>query len=316
VFLARLELTEPVLHCLTEFAASFFMLGDSVQDAVNVCIKNLNDIDLAVALVRIKEGRDDGPLFVKLLKTRILPLAFDGHDRYLAHWAFWRLGQREMAVRVLCTSMDLLRSEIKFLPPTVSDASPRVARYEDVSLAVLYLQMSKRGISADQDARFAKHMGKVLKRLGCHVVAEALLAKWEYNPYVEPQAQQSNNDTAADVDTVQAVPVQESEGLAETKASCMVDAQASDTANDASVGLTSSSTATRSETTTTSHPPSDEKRNGASGISREAADEEAAEEKKKETRKKPGGGVANLITSAKNADQQGAQEFDFGSFGF
>lgn len=289
------------------------MLGDSIQDAVNVCIKNLNDIDLAVALVRIKEGRDDGPLFVKLLKTRLLPLAFDVQDRYLAHWAFWRLGQREMAVRVLCTSMDLLRSEVKSLPPVVSDALPRVARYEDVTLAVLYLQMSKKGIPVEQDTRFAKHMQKVLRRMGCHLVAEALLAEWEYKPYVEVQSQQISNDTAVDVGMVQATPGQV---LQETESSGTADGPPSDALNDALAGLTFTSAATKSEPEITTRAPSDEKTNGAVRIPDKSDEREAAEEKKKDTRKKPGGGVANLITSAKNADQQGAQEFDFGSFGF
>lgn len=306
-----------MLQPFVEFAASFFMLGDSVQDAVNVCIKNLNDIDLAVALVRIKEGRDDGPLFVRLLKTRILPLAFDGQDRYLAHWAFWRLGQREMAVRVLCTSMDLLRTEVKSLPPSIANAPRRVARFEDVSLAVLYLQMSKKGISVDKDSRFAKHMQKVLKRLGCHLVAEALLAEWEYKPYLEPQSQQLSENTGVDVDIVAAAPAaEEPDMLGAMRASSTVKSRASGAANDAVDESAAPSPATGPETATSTGTSGVEKTNGAAEVPREAEENQAAEEKKREIRKKPGGGVANLITSAKNGDQQGAQEFDFGSFGF
>lgn len=87
-----------------EFAASFFMLGESLRDAVNVCVRNLDDLSLAIALARIKEGGDDGPVFADLLKTRVLPLAFERGDRWMGSWAFWMLKRRDLAVRIIVVS--------------------------------------------------------------------------------------------------------------------------------------------------------------------------------------------------------------------
>ena len=42
-----------------EYAAAFFLLGGSLKDAVNVCLKNLSDWQLAVALARVVEQGDE-----------------------------------------------------------------------------------------------------------------------------------------------------------------------------------------------------------------------------------------------------------------
>lgn len=39
-----------------EYAAAFFLLADKLSDAVNVCVKNLEDIQLAILIIRIYEG--------------------------------------------------------------------------------------------------------------------------------------------------------------------------------------------------------------------------------------------------------------------
>ncbi|MBW0582869.1 hypothetical protein O181_122584 [Austropuccinia psidii MF-1] len=43
------------------FAASFFLLADRLQDAVNVCARQLDDWQLGVAIARAYEG-DQGPV--------------------------------------------------------------------------------------------------------------------------------------------------------------------------------------------------------------------------------------------------------------
>lgn len=42
--------------CFIEYAAAFFLLGDKLKDAVNVCLKHLDDFQLAVAICRVYEG--------------------------------------------------------------------------------------------------------------------------------------------------------------------------------------------------------------------------------------------------------------------
>ncbi|KAI8852007.1 RAVE complex protein Rav1 C-terminal, partial [Chytridium lagenaria] len=41
-----------------EYAAAFFLLADKLKDAVNVCLKQLGDVQLAIVLCRIYEGEE------------------------------------------------------------------------------------------------------------------------------------------------------------------------------------------------------------------------------------------------------------------
>lgn len=86
------------------YAAAFFLLGGSLKDAVNVCVKNLADIQLAIALARVVEQGDNGPVFLGLLQTVVVPLAFKEGNRWLGSWAFWKLNRRDLAVRILLVS--------------------------------------------------------------------------------------------------------------------------------------------------------------------------------------------------------------------
>ena len=94
------KLTEKIL----EYAAAFFILGGSLKDAVNVCLRHLDDVQLAVALARVIEGRDDGPILYSVLYENIIPLAFKKGNRWLGCWAFWLLNRRDLAVRILVVS--------------------------------------------------------------------------------------------------------------------------------------------------------------------------------------------------------------------
>ena len=85
---------------LPELAAAFFLLGGSLKDAVNVCVKQLGDFQLAVALARVVEG-ENGPIFTYLLKEVVVPIAFAEGNRWLGSWAFWKLNRRDLAVRIL-----------------------------------------------------------------------------------------------------------------------------------------------------------------------------------------------------------------------
>ena len=87
-----------------EYAAAFFLLADHLQDAVNVCLNQIRDLQLAVAVARVYGG-DQSPVFRRLLEDEILPLAAREGNRWLASWAFWMLGRRDMAVRALIVSL-------------------------------------------------------------------------------------------------------------------------------------------------------------------------------------------------------------------
>ena len=65
-----------------------------------MCIRNLNDFHLAVAIARIYEG-DDGPILRQIINDHILIRAAEKGDRWLACWAFWMLGDRGKSVQAL-----------------------------------------------------------------------------------------------------------------------------------------------------------------------------------------------------------------------
>jgi len=80
------------------------MLADSPKDAINICLRQLQDWQLAIALARAIEGSTEGPLVKWILSDTVVPLAFAGGHRWLATWAFWLLGRRDLAVRVIIVS--------------------------------------------------------------------------------------------------------------------------------------------------------------------------------------------------------------------
>lgn len=77
------------------------MLGGCPKDAVNICLRQVDDWQLAVALARTVEGGTDGPLLRWILTETVVPLALAGGHRWLSTWAFWLLGRRDLAVRVI-----------------------------------------------------------------------------------------------------------------------------------------------------------------------------------------------------------------------
>lgn len=181
-----------------EFAACFFLLGESLQDAVNVCVRNLQDLHLALALARIKEGRDDGPVFTSLLKTKVLPLVFENGYRWLGHWCFWMLKMRDFATSILVSPLSELREDpriIALLPKSDVALSTAQLRYDDVALAIFFAELKRttlltmkgsREISPRKEWGFVLHMNRTLRRMGCHVIGLALLAGWEFDPPTVP----------------------------------------------------------------------------------------------------------------------------------
>lgn len=172
------------------YAAAFFLLGGSLKDAVNVCVKKLSDIQLAIALCRIVEQGDNGPIFQELLKTVVVPLAFKGGNRWLGSWAFWKLNRRDLAVQILLVkflerifpSHDVHDLFIWQTPLTELASSLDVTitevgdpHYDDPSLALLFSQLrlmtlqTAKGtskISGRTEFNFVLQMARVLCRMG------------------------------------------------------------------------------------------------------------------------------------------------------
>lgn len=74
-----------------------------------MCLNQLKDLQLAIAITRVYEG-DQGPVLRKLLEEEVLSIAAQEGNRWLASWAFWMLHRRDMAVRALIVSYLATRS--------------------------------------------------------------------------------------------------------------------------------------------------------------------------------------------------------------
>ena len=87
-----------------EYAAAWFLLAGNLRDAVSVCVNQMDDLQLAVAVARVYDG-DDSNVLRFLLRDKVLPQAAMEGDRWQATWAFWMLGKRDMAIRALIVGL-------------------------------------------------------------------------------------------------------------------------------------------------------------------------------------------------------------------
>ncbi|KAL9638370.1 MAG: hypothetical protein Q9204_001528 [Flavoplaca sp. TL-2023a] len=166
-----------------EYAAAFFLLAGNLQDAVNVCLHHIRDLQLAVAIARVYEG-DDGSVLRLLLTDKVLPQAALEGDRWLATWAFWMLGKRDLALRCLI-------SPIHTLLDTLESPKMQARSYlaNDPALVVLYKQLRGRTlqtlkgasrISPKEEWDFVIRNARLYDRMGCDLLALDLVRNWEF----------------------------------------------------------------------------------------------------------------------------------------
>ncbi|EJT99961.1 hypothetical protein DACRYDRAFT_81581 [Dacryopinax primogenitus] len=168
-----------------QYAAAFFLLGGALQDAVNVCVKQLNDIQLAIAIARIYEQSDNGSVLRDLLLKTIIPIAFEQDNRWLGSWAFWMLHKRDMAVRIVMTPLSDLAKTLDV--PIEIFGRPN---YDDPSLAMLFAQLKAKTLQAAKgtseiapqtEFNFVLQIARVFCRMGCHILALDLVRSWSFD---------------------------------------------------------------------------------------------------------------------------------------
>ncbi|KAK4667125.1 regulator of (H+)-ATPase in vacuolar membrane [Podospora pseudopauciseta] len=172
-----------------EYAAAFFLLADHLHDAVNVCLNQLHDLQLAVAITRVYEG-DNGPVLKRLLEEEVLSTAAKEGNRWLASWAFWMLGRRDMAVRALITPVFALLSTTPSSPPP-DDGNLKSKSYltDDPALIILYRQLRQKTLQTLRGAtkvtpkvewEFVLHSAGLYDRMGCDLLGLDLVRNWEF----------------------------------------------------------------------------------------------------------------------------------------
>ncbi|ESO86706.1 hypothetical protein LOTGIDRAFT_235301 [Lottia gigantea] len=92
-------------------AAAFFLLGGSLNDAINVCLERLNDIQLAIVICRLYDGEEMLPLSVqKILNTNILGYDESGDNYnprhshpnpFLRSMSYWMFKKYKEALQTL-----------------------------------------------------------------------------------------------------------------------------------------------------------------------------------------------------------------------
>ena len=182
-----------------EYAAAFFLLAGNLQDAVNVCLHHIRDLQLAVAVARVYEG-DDGLVLRLLLTDKVLPRAALEGDRWLATWAFWMLGKRDLALRCLI-------SPIHTLLDTLESPKMQARSYlaNDPALVVLYKQLRGKTlqtlkgasrISPKEEWDFVIQNARLYDRMGCDLLALDLVRNWEF--LLQPKEVPSQTQSPAD----------------------------------------------------------------------------------------------------------------------
>ncbi|KAI9056092.1 hypothetical protein LZ554_001021 [Drepanopeziza brunnea f. sp. 'monogermtubi'] len=166
-----------------EYAAAFFLLADCLRDAINVILNQLKDLQLAIAVTRVYEG-EDGPVLKELLTDKVLPLAAQEGNRWLASWAFWMLHRRDMSVRALISPVYTLLET-----PQAPDLQSKLFLTDDPALVVLYAQLRQKTLQTLRGASkitpkvewaFVIHNARLYDRMGCDLLALDLVRNWEF----------------------------------------------------------------------------------------------------------------------------------------
>ncbi|KAL8692137.1 MAG: hypothetical protein Q9218_002779 [Villophora microphyllina] len=182
-----------------EYAAAFFLLAGNLKDAVNICLHQMRDLQLAVAVARVYEG-DDGLVLRRLLEDKVLPQAALEGNRWLATWAFWMLGRRDMAVRALI-------SPVYTLVDTAETPKMQARSYlaNDPALVVLYRQLRAKSlqtlkgalkVSPKDEWDFVIQNARLYDRMGCDLLALDLVRNWEF--LKQPEQVPSEEETVPD----------------------------------------------------------------------------------------------------------------------
>ncbi|KAI1813485.1 RAVE protein 1 C terminal-domain-containing protein [Poronia punctata] len=166
-----------------QYAAAFFLLADHLQDAVNVCLNQIKDLQLAITIARVYEG-DTGSVLARLLENEVLAVASQEGNRWLASWAFWMLKRRDMAVRALITPVFTLLDT-----PASPDLKAKLFLTDDPALIVLYSQLRQKSLLTLRGASkvtprtewdFVMHNAGLYDRMGCDLLGLDLVRNWEF----------------------------------------------------------------------------------------------------------------------------------------
>lgn len=172
-----------------EYAAAFFLLGDSLKDALNVLVRNVKDVSLAIAVARVYGG-DEHPAFTDLLQNVILPNAIEIGDRWMTSWAFWKLDRKDLSMQALINApKDVVShyNEVQIRCENFEKADSKSFLSDDPVLIVLYKQLKKKypkfvttPNGSDYEFQVVLKTSSIYTRMGCDLLALDLVKNWEF----------------------------------------------------------------------------------------------------------------------------------------
>lgn len=143
-----------------EYAAAWFLLGSSLKDAVSVCLRNLEDHDLALAVARIYSD-DRSEITRSLVKSTIFDFAKTKGSRFLGCWCHEFLGDFE-------SSMDTLMSPFS------------IATKDSPAIAEQYLTLRNMLGAHSREPEFVEYLVYLLNLRGCPQIAAHLVRSWTH----------------------------------------------------------------------------------------------------------------------------------------
>ncbi|KAH8550546.1 RAVE protein 1 C terminal-domain-containing protein [Umbelopsis sp. PMI_123] len=176
-----------------EYAAAFFLLAGKLRDAINVILKHMKDIQLAVAICRVYEG-DHGPVLREIITEHMLPSASRTDDRWLASLAFWMIDKTDEAVAVTMIPPQ------KLIDPDGKSQFTHSPSHLDPSLLILYQYLKEKTsqsrkknyqITYDLEYEFLLNATRTYERYGCPLLSLYILTQYKISPPLVPERQSS-----------------------------------------------------------------------------------------------------------------------------
>ncbi|KIV94793.1 hypothetical protein PV10_02525 [Exophiala mesophila] len=172
------------------YAAAFFLLGGDLWGAVNVCVHQIQDLQLAVAIARVYEDQPGTPTLQRLIKQVFLPRAITNQQgRWMATWAYSLLGEPALAMQAIVHPLHTaIGKALCDMDETDPIESLNYAANDPV-LTVLYLELRTqfikqnrwRGIISQKDEwDFVMRCVRQYLRMGCDAMALALVRDWMF----------------------------------------------------------------------------------------------------------------------------------------
>ncbi|SCV05003.1 LANO_0G16358g1_1 [Lachancea nothofagi CBS 11611] len=167
-------------------AACFFLLADSLKDAANVILKQLDDLALALGVCRLYEG-DYGPVSKDILLSCVLPEAILNNDRWITSFIYHALEKPNLALKALVMPPIDLDDNKSLVRP--EDMVSRSFLVEDPALLMLFRHVRRKdktylNAAAEVDETWEyktiQKVAAIYCRMGCDYLALSLVANWKF----------------------------------------------------------------------------------------------------------------------------------------